>query len=73
MSEEEKLVGGKVAKSVVRVGSTVRKPATLAAPAVQALLAHLHRAGYHGAPQGLGFDEFGRQVLEFVPGSMWDR
>jgi hypothetical protein len=29
MSEEEKLVGGNVADSVVRIGSTVRKPATL--------------------------------------------
>jgi hypothetical protein len=24
-------------------------------------------------PQGLGFDERGRHVLEFVPGAMWDR
>jgi Phosphotransferase enzyme family len=73
MSEEEKLVGGNVADSVVRIASTVRKPASLATPDVQALLAHLLCAGYDGAPQGLGFDEAGRQVLEFIPGSMWDR
>lgn len=73
MSREERLLGGNVADSVVRVGSTVRKPATLATPAVQTLLKHLHRAGCDGAPQGLGFDESGRQVLEFVPGSMWNR
>jgi aminoglycoside phosphotransferase (APT) family kinase protein len=73
MSEEEKLVGGNVADSVVRIGSTVRKPATVATPAVQAFLAHLHSVGFVAAPQGLGFDERGRQVLEFVPGAMWDR
>jgi hypothetical protein len=73
MSEEEKLVGGNVADSVVRVGSTVRKPATLATPGVQALLAHLHSVGYDGAPQAIGFDESDRQVLEFIPGSLWDK
>ena len=71
--EEEKLVGGNVADGVVRIGSTVRKPATAATPAVQALLAHLHSVGFAGAPQSLGFDEHGRQVLEFIPGSMWNR
>jgi hypothetical protein len=73
MSEEEQLVGGNVADLVIRIGSTVRKPSTAATPAVQALLAHLHSVGFVGAPQGLGFDEHGRQVLEFVPGTMWDR
>ncbi len=73
MSEEEKLIGGNVADLVVRIGSTVRKPATVATPAVQALLAHFHSVGFFGAPQGLGLDERGRQVLEFVPDAMWDR
>ncbi|MBB5065931.1 phosphotransferase enzyme family protein [Granulicella mallensis] len=73
MSEEEKLVGGNVSDSVVRIGSTVRKPATVATPAVQALLTHLHSVGFAGAPQGLGLDERGRQVFEFIPGAMWDR
>lgn len=73
MSEEEKLVGGNVADWVVRIGSTVRKPAIVSTPAVQALLAHLHSVGFAGAPNGLGFDERGRQILEFVPGAMWDK
>jgi hypothetical protein len=35
---------------------------------VQALLAHLHAAGFDGAPRPLGYDEQGREVLSFVPG-----
>lgn len=71
--DEEKLVGGNIAHAVVRVGSTVRKPATAATSTVQALLTHLHFVGFAGAPLGLGIDELGRQVFEFVPGATWDR
>ncbi len=70
---EEKLAGGNVADSVIRIGSTVRKPSTVATPAVHTLLAHLHDIGITGAPQGFGSDDHGRQVLEFIPGPMWDR
>ena len=69
---EEQLHGGNVAASVVRIGTTVRKPATRATPAVEALLAYLHSAGFSGAPQSLGRDNAGRQVLEFVPGTVWN-
>lgn len=66
---EERLYGGNVADSVVRVGETVRKPATAATSSVQALLEHLHRVGFRGAPRTLGRDEKGRHVLEYVPGA----
>jgi hypothetical protein len=62
------LTGGNVAGLVVRVGDTVRKPATPATPAVFALLRHLNAVGYGGAPRVSGCDDAGRQVLEFVPG-----
>lgn len=67
---EEVLAGGNVAGVVVRVGDTVRKPATAATPAVFALLGHLNAVGYGGAPRVLGLDDGGRQVLEFVPGRL---
>jgi hypothetical protein len=70
MPDEEVLTGGNVAGRVVRVGGTVRKPATQAAPAVQALLRHLEAAGFTGAPRALGRDEQGRQVLEYIPGPL---
>jgi Ser/Thr protein kinase RdoA (MazF antagonist) len=69
---EQVLTGGNVADSVVRVGATVRKPATPATPAVEALLRHLHAAGFAGAPRTLGRDERGRHVLEYIPGQLAD-
>ena len=72
MEGEEVLTGGNVAAVVVRVGSTVRKPANAATPAVHALLAHLESAGCDGAPRARGIDEHGRQVLDHVPGDMAD-
>lgn len=66
------LTGGNVSASVVRVGVTVRKPASASTAAVEALLKHLASAGFDGAPRALGRDERGRVVLEFVPGTMAD-
>ncbi len=64
------LTGGNVAAGVLRIGATVRKPATLATPAVESLLDHLAAVGFAGAPRTLGRDELGRHVLEYVPGEM---
>ena len=66
---EERLYGGNVADSVVRVGATVRKPATEATSSVEALLEHLFAVGFRGAPRTLGRDEKGRHVLEYVSGA----
>lgn len=62
------LTGGNTSSGVVRVGDTVRRPAGPWTPAVHALLAHLHAAGFDGAPRPLGYDSRGREVLSFVPG-----
>jgi hypothetical protein len=48
----------------------VRKPVTPATPAVEALLAHLD--GFPGAPRHFGRDDRGRQVLEYIPGTIDD-
>ncbi|MFZ1410742.1 MAG: phosphotransferase [Micropruina sp.] len=69
-STEHVLEGGNVAGVVVRVGSTVRKPAGVATASVEALLDHFAAVGFAGAPRSLGRDEFGRHVLEYVPGDM---
>jgi hypothetical protein len=66
------LAGGNVSASVVRVGATVRKPASPSSAAVEALLEHLASVGFDGAPRALGRDERGRVVLEFVPGTLAD-
>ena len=73
MSEqEEQLTGGNTAESVVRLGSTVRKPVTPSTPAVHSLLAYLKAVGCEASPAPLGIDEQGRQVLEFVHGQVWN-
>jgi Ser/Thr protein kinase RdoA (MazF antagonist) len=69
---EQVLTGGNVADTVVRIGSTVRKPASAATPAIEAFLIHLAEAGFPGAPRTLGRDEQGRHVLEYIPGAMAD-
>jgi len=69
-SVEHVLEGGNVGEAVVRVGSTVRRPATASTAAVEALLDHFVNVGFSGAPRSLGRDELGRHVLEYIPGKM---
>jgi phosphotransferase family enzyme len=71
MSEmrEVRLPGGFTnAGRVVRLGDTVRRPWRPTSPATRALLEHLERVGFDGAPRFLGVDERGREVLSFIPG-----
>jgi aminoglycoside phosphotransferase (APT) family kinase protein len=68
--DEEALVGDGVTPGIVRIGDTVRRPVRPFTASVQAYLAHLHSAGFSGAPVPLGVDEQGREVLSFVPGDV---
>lgn len=73
MSEAEQILrGGNVADRVVRIGNTVRKPATPGTRGVEAFLEHLHHSGFEAAPRTLGRDEQGRHVLEYIPGETID-
>lgn len=66
---EEPLKGGIANVGLVsRVGDTVRRPRRPGSEATGALLQHLERVGFDGAPRFLGFDEEGREVLSFVAG-----
>ena len=67
-SHEEALLGGNSSRDVVRVGATIRRPAMPWSASVDALLLHLQKVGFEGAPRPLGYDEAGRQVLSFVEG-----
>ena len=53
---------------VTRVGDTVRRPQRETSGATQALLEHLERAGFEGAPRFLGVDARGREVLSYIAG-----
>lgn len=66
---EVELSGGNM-EPVVRIGDTVRRVAGPWTPAVHALLAAARSAGVRGVPEARGFDAAGREVLEFMPGTM---
>ena len=68
--EEQPLAGGNLSAGVVRVGDTVRRPTGPWTPAVHALLHHLENRGFTGAPRVLGFDDKGREILEFLDGDV---
>ncbi|HEX8001810.1 MAG TPA: phosphotransferase [Mycobacteriales bacterium] len=72
MSFGEIPLAGGVANAglVVRAGDTVRRPVGPQTTAVEALLRHLERAGFDGAPRHLGYDERGREVLTYVHGEV---
>jgi hypothetical protein len=53
---------------VTRVGDTVRRPWRATGPATHALLDHLERVGFDGAPRFLGVDDRGREVLSYIAG-----
>ncbi|GAA2209614.1 hypothetical protein GCM10009850_050730 [Nonomuraea monospora] len=63
----ERLGGGNDA-GAVRVGATVRRPVREWTAAVHALLRHLERKGFAGAPRVLGVDDDGHEVLTYLEG-----
>ncbi len=63
------LPGGNVG-GAVRVGATVRRPTGPWTPAVHELLTFLTDAGLRCVPRVHGFDERGREVLDFLPGDV---
>lgn len=65
--DEVVLVGGNLTR-VVRSGDTVRREAGPWTPMVHDLLRHVRGAGFALAPEPLGLDEAGREVLRYLPG-----
>lgn len=63
------LSGGNTAP-VVRIGDTVHRAAGPWTPAVHRLLTALREAGIHEVPEPLGYDDQGREVLSFLPGTV---
>jgi hypothetical protein len=68
MDEEVPLAGGMSTPGVVRIGDTVHRPLKPDSEYVHALLAHLERAGFDGAPRFTGIDERGRATFSFIDG-----
>lgn len=68
--DEVPLHGGRLTDGVVRVGDTVRRPATPSSKLVARLLLHLEARGFGGAPRYLGRDERSRSVLTYIAGTV---
>ena len=66
-TEPVRLPGGNVAP-VYRIGDTVRRQTGPWTPAVHALLRHLERVGFDGAPRVLGIDGESREILSYLEG-----
>jgi hypothetical protein len=62
-------LSGGTLNAVVRVGDTVRRPVGPWTPTVHALLRHLRQRGFDLAPEPLGLDDAGREVISYIPGA----
>lgn len=67
---EVPLSGGRMTPGVVRVGATVRRPASRSSRFTAMALSHLAAEGFDGAPGYLGEDDLGREILTFIPGEV---
>jgi hypothetical protein len=68
VGDSEIPLNGGTLSPVVRVGATVRRPAGPWTPAVQALLGHLREQGFTAAPEPLGVDGAGREIVSYIEG-----
>jgi hypothetical protein len=66
-SEAETALPGNVSE-VARVGETIRRSVGPWSPAAHAVLRHLERVGFDGAPRFLGIDDKGREILSRLDG-----
>ena len=70
-SEEVELAGGVGnGGAVVRIGDTVRRPATRHSAISRAVTRHLEQVGFDRAQRHLGTDEQGRDVFTYVEGEV---
>ncbi len=64
------LTGGRTTTGIVRVGNTVRRPATANSEFVHRLLQYLAKQEFGGVPESLGKDQRGRDVFTFIDGEV---
>ncbi len=64
----EELTGGR--GGILRAGGAVHRPAGTWTRQVHRLLEHVRHNGFMGAPQPLGFDEQGREIVSHIAGEV---
>ncbi len=67
---EHALAGGNMNNSVVRIGDRVHRSASPQTPTIHRLLAHVRAQGVEWVPRVHGFDNQGREVLDYLPGEV---
>ncbi len=72
MEDEAERLPHEGVTEVWRVRSTVRRPCRPFTATVQAYLRHLRSRGVDFVPEPLGYDDHGREILEFVEGDVPD-
>src|SRR5271156_2106642 len=72
---EIQLHGPNDLSKVFLVDGTIRRDFNFWTPTIHALLRHLERVGFDGAPRVIGIDERGREMLSFIDGAVpeWPR
>lgn len=70
MMSEIELKGGRSTLGVVRIGHTVRRPVSENSLFVHNLLSELEKEKFYRCPRFLGIDEDGREILNFINGSV---
>ncbi len=68
MIRDEAPLSGGTLNTVVRVGDTVRRPTGAWTPTVHDLLRHVRGRGFDLAPEPLGVDDQGREILSYIEG-----
>jgi hypothetical protein len=66
---EELLTGGGI-NQVVRIGTTVRRATGPWTPLIHDFLRHVRANGFTAAPEPLGIDGSGREILSYLPGEV---
>lgn len=72
MDDEVEVLQGGVANAgaVVRIGTTVVRPANEHSASIHRFLTALRATGFRGVPEALGIDADGRERLRFIPGDV---
>ncbi|WP_084039103.1 phosphotransferase [Demequina sp. NBRC 110053] len=70
MQPDEIFTAGNMNAAVVRSGDRVHRTAGPQAPTVHRLLEHVRSQGVTWVPRVHGFDDQGREVLDFIPGDV---
>jgi hypothetical protein len=69
VTETEIALPGGTLNSVVRIGDTVHRLAGPWTPTIHSMLRHVRDRGFDLAPEPLGLDGSGREIVSFIPGT----